>query len=102
MQRLLAVLFCAGIAAAQSSGPTVTPASLTFTYQINSTSLPAPAKLTATLPAASSALPISVVVAASPPGWLSVTPDTGHSPLAMTVTANPTSLTPGSYSATIT
>src|SRR5207248_5613044 len=49
-----------------------------------------------------STLPISVVVASAPQGWLTVTPDSGHSPLALTVTVNPTSLTPGSYAGSIT
>src|SRR5689334_23187146 len=102
MKRLLSLLCFGGIAAAQSGGPTVSPASLSFTYQVNSTTFPAPAKLTATLPAATSSLPITVGVSSSPQGWLTVTPDTGHSPLAMTVTVNPTSLTPGSYMGTIT
>jgi uncharacterized protein (TIGR03437 family) len=102
MKRLLPLLVCAGIAAAQSAGPTVSPTSLSFNYQVNSTTFPAAAKLTATLPAATSNLPIGVAVASAPQGWLTVTPDTGHSPLAMTVTVNPTSLTPGSYTGTIT
>src|SRR3954452_18668949 len=102
MKCLPAILFCAGIAAAQSAGPTASPGSLTFNYQVNSTIFPAPAKLTATLPAATSTLSLSVVSSSSPQGWLTVTPDSGHSPLAMTVTVNPTSLTPGSYSGTIT
>jgi hypothetical protein len=102
MKRLLPLLFCAGIAAAQSGGPTVSPTSLNFTYQVNSTTFPAAAKLTATLPAATNSLAITVAVASSPQGWLTVTPDSGHSPLAMTVTVNPTSLTPGSYTGTIT
>jgi uncharacterized protein (TIGR03437 family) len=102
MKRLLLLLCSAGFAVAQSAGPTVTPSSLTFTYQVNSSTFPAPGKLTATLPAATSTLPITVAVSSSPQGWLTVTPDTGHSPLAMTVTVNPTSLTPGSYSGTIT
>src|SRR4051812_28506601 len=102
MKCLPAILFCAGIAAAQSAGPTANPGSLMFNYQVNSTIFPAPAKLTATLPAAMSTLALSVVFTSSPQGWLTVTPDSGHSPLAMTVTVNPTSLTPGSYSGTIT
>jgi uncharacterized protein (TIGR03437 family) len=102
MKRLVSLLVFAGMAAAQSTGPTVTPSSLSFTYQVNSTTFPAPGKLTATLPAATTTLPISVVVSSAPVGWLTVTPDSGHSPLAMTVTVNPTSLTPGSYSGTIT
>lgn len=102
MKRLFSLLFCAGIAAAQSSGPTVSPTSLSFSYQVNSTTFPTAAKLTATLPAATASLPITVTVASAPQGWLTVTPDLGRSPLAMTVTVNPTSLTPGSYSGTIT
>jgi uncharacterized protein (TIGR03437 family) len=102
MKRLLSLLFCAAIASAQSSGPTVSPTSLSFTYQVNSRAFPAAAKLTATLPAATSTLPITVTAASAPQGWLTVTPDLGRSPLAMTVTVNPTSLTPGSYSGTIT
>lgn len=102
MKRLFPLLFFAGIAAAQSAGPTVSPTSLSFTYQVNSTTFPAAGKLNATLPAATSTLPISVTVASAPQGWLTVTPDSGHSPLAMTVTVNPTSLTPGSYTGTIT
>src|SRR5215208_3985798 len=102
MKRVLPLLLCAGVVSAQSSGPTVSPSSLSFTYQVNSSAFPAPAKLTATLPAATSSLPITVAVSSSPQGGLAVTPDTGHSPLAMTVTVNPTSLTPGSYIGTIT
>src|SRR5262245_17729514 len=102
MKLLLFLLFWAGAAAGQSSGPTVSPTSLSFAYQVNSTTLPAAAKLTATLPTATSTLPITVVAASTPQGWLTVTPDTGHSPLAMTVTVNPTGLAPGSYTGTIT
>jgi uncharacterized protein (TIGR03437 family) len=101
MKRIIALLVWTAAAAAQSAGPTVTPASLSFTYQVNSATLPAPAKLNATLPAASAGATLSVVVASGPQGWLTVTPDTGHSPLALTVTVNPTSLTPGAYSGTI-
>lgn len=102
MKRIFALLLCAAAAAAQSAGPTVTPAALAFSYQVNSATLPAASKLNVTLPAASVALPMSVTVASAPQGWLTVTPDTGRSPLALTVTVNPTSLTPGSYTGTIT
>jgi uncharacterized protein (TIGR03437 family) len=96
------LLLWAGIAAAQSSGPSASPASLSFSYQVNSTTFPAAAKLTATLPAATNTLPMKVTTSSTPQGWLTVTPDTGRSPLALTVTVNPTSLTPGSYTGTIT
>jgi uncharacterized protein (TIGR03437 family) len=100
--QIVPFLACAAVAQGQSSGPTVTPASLIFAYQVNSTTFPTPAKLTASLPAAVSTLALSVVVASTPQGWLTVTPDSGHAPLSMTVTVNPTSLTPGSYTGTIT
>jgi hypothetical protein len=35
-------------------------------------------------------------------GWLTVTPGSGTSPLALTVTVNPTGLSPGSYTGIIT
>ncbi|HLH17884.1 MAG TPA: hypothetical protein VKX45_11715 [Bryobacteraceae bacterium] len=102
MKRLMPLLLYAGLAAGQSPGPSVTPASLSFSYQVNSSSFPAPAKLTASLPAPVSALPMTVTVASNPQGWLTVTPNSGHSPLTLSVTVNPTTLTPGSYSGTIT
>jgi uncharacterized protein (TIGR03437 family) len=101
MRRLFPLMLY-GAAAAAQSGPTVTPATVAFTYQMNSPTLPAPAKLTASLPAAIASLPLTAVVVSSPVGWLTVTPDSGHAPFAMTVTVNPTSLTPGSYTGTIT
>jgi uncharacterized protein (TIGR03437 family) len=101
MKRLLPLLLY-GAAAAAQSGPTVTPATLAFTYQMNSAGFPVPAKLAASLPAAIATLPLTAVVTSTPVGWLTVTPDSGHAPFAMTVTVNPTSLTPGSYTGTIT
>ena len=88
---------------AAGTGITVSPASMSFSYQVNSTTLPAAAKLTATLPSGtSSSTTMSVQVTSTPQGWLSVTPDAGHSPLALTVTVNPTGLAPASYPAVIT
>jgi uncharacterized protein (TIGR03437 family) len=95
------LLLLAGLAAAQTPGPTAKPSSVNFTYQVNSPTFPAAAKVTASLPAAISSLPMNVTTTSTPPGWLTVTPDTGHSPLALTVTVNPTTLTPGSYPGTI-
>ena len=101
-----ALSFCGLALPARAAGTTtitVSPTVLTFSYQVNSTTLPASAKLTATLPAGTaSSTTMSVAVASTPPGWLSVTPDNGHSPLALTVIANPTSLAPASYPGTIT
>ena len=89
-------------ALAQTTGPTANPTSVNFTYQVKSTSFPASAKVTVSLPTAMASLPMNVVVASAPQGWLTATPDTGRSPLVLTVSANPTSLSPGSYYGTIT
>jgi uncharacterized protein (TIGR03437 family) len=87
---------------AQSTGPTAGPGALSFSYQVNA-ALPSPVKVTVSLPAASSSLPLSVTsVISTPQGWLTVTPDSGHAPLTLTVTVNPTGLTPGSYAGSIT
>ena len=96
------MLLCAWSAKAQSSGPTATPASLSFNYQVNSTTYPAAAKVTASLPASLSSYTLTVMTASVPSGWLTVTPDSGRSPLALSVLVNPTSLAPGSYIGTIT
>ena len=84
--------------------PTVVP---TFSYTMNSTALPANQTVKVTLPTAVASLPVIVenVVVPSTPcqptvnpcGWLAVTPDQGHAPLTLTVSVNPTGLTPGSY-----
>lgn len=85
-----------------SAQPTTSPASLNFTYQVNTSTYPT-AKLTATLPKSLGAGYVLTASATSvPTGWLTVTPDTGASPLAITVTVNTTSLNPGSYTGTIT
>src|ERR1039458_2430906 len=69
--------------------PIASPASFNFTYQVGSTALPAAGKLTATL---SKSTATGYTVAAStanvspPEGWLTVTPRSGASPLALTVT----------------
>jgi uncharacterized protein (TIGR03437 family) len=82
-------------AVAQTAGPTASPSTLTFSYQVNSTTYPAAAKVTITLPKAISSLPLAV--AAPSQGWLIVTPSSGHSPLTLSVLVNPTGLTPGNY-----
>ena len=95
-------LACSGLAATTSSGPTASPTSLTFSYQVNNATLPAAAKVTVTLPSTKSTLPMTVVAASAPQGWLTVSPDSGRSPLALSVEVNPTSMAPGSYFGTIT
>jgi uncharacterized protein (TIGR03437 family) len=90
-----------------SSGPSATPASLTFNYTVNSTTLPASAPLTVSLPSTASSSTVISVVSTYPAGtpptqtWLTVAPAKGHAPLKLTVVANPTSLPPGGYSATL-
>jgi uncharacterized protein (TIGR03437 family) len=93
----ISIFFPAG--KAQTAGPTASPSVLSFSYQVNSTTYPAASKVTITLPKATNTLPLTV----TPPsqGWLIVTPSSGHSPLALSVSVNPTGLTPGSYAGTI-
>ena len=98
----LAVIATISLPAAAQT-PTALPASLSFSYQVGSTTYPASAKVTVSLPAsASSTTTLTVVATSTPAGWLAATPATGHAPLALTVVANPTGLTPNNYSGTIT
>jgi len=92
-------LACAWPAAAQA--PKATPSALVFSYQVNgATPLPAQT-VQVTVPTGSTGAILTVAVV-TPTGWLTVTPDQGRAPLALTVRANPTGLTPGSYSGQIT
>ena len=92
-----------GVLAAQTtSGLTANPASMSFSYQVNATTLPATQNLTVNASGSAAAATLSVAVVSVPAGWLTVTPDTGRAPLALAVSANPTGLAPGSYSGTIT
>jgi uncharacterized protein (TIGR03437 family) len=93
---------------AASTVVTPSPTSLSFSYTVDSTTLPASTKLTITLPStASSSTVISVTpvyptgTPESEQGWLTVAPASGYGPLALTVLADPTSLPPGSFSATL-
>lgn len=94
-------LACAWQAAAQ--GPKAAPASLIFNYQVNGTT-PLPTQtVQITVPVALNLSVLSVaVVNSAANGWLTVTPDTGRAPLALSVMANPTNLSPGSYTGQIT
>jgi uncharacterized protein (TIGR03437 family) len=101
-----ALLVC-GLSAATQTGPTAKPASLSFTYQVNSTPLPAPTTVVVTLPPTD---PASTIIYASicpqtastcPASWLSVTPPSGYGPLTLTVHVNPTGMAPGSLSGRI-
>jgi uncharacterized protein (TIGR03437 family) len=94
--------FVAGSAwAASSSGITVSPTSVTFSYQVGSASPPASSKVTVTLPTGTASSTVVLGQASSNPAWLVVTPASGYSPLALTLTANPTGLAPGSYPGSI-
>lgn len=81
-------------AIAQTVSPTAAPASLSFSYQVNSAVLPSSQTVQITVPAA---LATSILSVQYPMGWLTVTPDTGRAPLALTVNVNPTGLSPGGY-----
>lgn len=94
--------FVAGSAwAASSTGITVSPTSVSFSYQVGNATLPASSKVTVTLPTGTASSTVVLAQAASNPAWLVVTPASGYSPLALTVTANPTGLAPGSYPGSI-
>lgn len=113
MQRL-AWLFL-GCLAAWAQGPIVSPMVVpTFTYTMNSGTYPAAQSVKVTLPTTLSTLPVIVENFSVTPAdaacpidnnpstgcdWLSVTPDSGHAPLTLSVSVNPTGLTPGSYPA---
>src|ERR1035438_9727201 len=82
--------------------PAASPTSFNFAYQVNSTTMPTLGKLTATLPKSLST-GYTLTASVSPPmNWLTVTPGGGASPLALTVSVNPTGLSPGSYTGVIT
>ncbi len=85
-------------ATAQSTGPAATPTSLSFSYTVNSTTFPTPATVKVTVPTALAGLTLQVTQTAY---WLAVTPETGTAPLTLTVTVNPTGLSPGPYPAEI-
>ena len=98
---VLAALTVLGAATLRAQ-PTASPSSFNFVYQVNSTTLPTPGKLTATM-SKSAPAGYTLTASVSPPmSWLTVTPGGGTSPLALTVTVNPTGLSPGSYSGVIT
>jgi len=87
--------------AASSTSITVSPASVTFSYQVGSSTLPASSKVTVTLPTGTPSSTVVVAQESSSPAWLVVTPSSGYSPLALTVNANPTGLPPGTYPGSI-
>ncbi len=98
------VLLLAVAAAAQTTGSGLTASlpSLTFPYQVNAATLPGSQTVTINATGAAATSTLAVQVACAPTGWLTVTPDTGRAPLALTVSVNPTGLAPGSYAGLIT
>ena len=104
-----------GCLAAWAQGPIVSPMVVpTFNYTMNSGTYPAAQLVKVTLPTTLASLPVIVEnFSVTPPDpfclidnnpspgcdWLSVTPDSGHAPLTLSVSVNPTGLTPGSYPA---
>lgn len=105
------ILLCGlGLASAwpaAAQGPKAAPASLLFSYQVNGATPLAAQTVQVTAPTAltGSTLTVAIVTPVlpkQPTGWLTVTPDTGRAPLALSVMANPTNLSPGSYSGQIT
>ena len=77
----------------------VAPAALAFSYQLGTDSLPAAQSLTVSPLSGNAALLITVRAGTSP--WLSVTPLTGRTPLAVRVAVNPSTLPIGVYYDTI-
>ncbi len=92
----------AGVAAGQAL-PTLslTPSALSFTYVIGTTALPAAQNVTVKRSGAGAALDYTTTVTPASP-WLIVTPPSGKTGTAFIVRVNPTSLTAGTYTATIT
>jgi uncharacterized protein (TIGR03437 family) len=115
---MLWILAVGGMARAQSL--TAAPAAVSFSYQMGATPLIQQAKVVVTLPttlAGQSVKVTNVVVAKyqaagttacslgasnTACGWLSVTPSQGSSPLSLTITGNPSTLTAGSYTGSFT
>ena len=79
---------------------TVAPATVSFSYILGTA---APAAQTVQLTSSGSPAPFSVTAATTSGGnWLTVTPVTGSTPAALTITANPTGLAAGAYAGTVT
>jgi uncharacterized protein (TIGR03437 family) len=101
---VLAALILLGIQSLAAQ-PTLAPSTpLSFSYQVNSSTLPAAQKIVATLPKSAITgytLTAGTASVSPPEGWLTVTPNGGSSPLTLTVTVNPTGLSPGSYTGQI-
>ncbi|MBL8174705.1 MAG: IPT/TIG domain-containing protein [Bryobacterales bacterium] len=78
----------------------LTPSSLSFTYVIGTTALPAAQTVTVKRSGSGAALDFTTTITPASP-WLIVTPPTGKTGTAFNVRVNPTSLTAGTYLASI-
>lgn len=76
-----------------------TPTSLSFTYTTGTSTLPAAQTLSIAPAAGTTVISFSAGVAGA--SWLAVTPDTAKTNATLKVSANPTSLSVGTYTATI-
>ena len=92
------LLLCAaltGAVQAQQVTVTATPASLTFTYQAGSTTLPA--SQTVSLKASSGTPTFTMAITGTNALWLTASPDSGKLPATITVRVNPTTLPAATY-----
>ena len=100
---LAPLLFAVWPSYAQS--PTASPTYFNFSYLVGSAASTFPTgSLKATLPSGSTSSTVCAALAyptSSPGQWLTITPTSGSSPLAMALAVNPTSLSPGTYTVTI-
>src|SRR5689334_25317675 len=97
--RLIITALVAGVSAfAQTPVLTPTPASLTFTWQTGN-ALPSGQALAIKSGTSTAAFTTSIV--GSNALWLSVSPDTGKLPAALTVRVNPSGLAVGTYTASV-
>lgn len=92
----------AGVCGAQTAAPPLkaSPAALTFQYTEGDAKLPVAQTLSVS--GGNSAAPLQYSVAITGAPWLAATPATGTAPAAVKVSANPTSLSVGTYTAALT
>ncbi|MBS1827355.1 MAG: hypothetical protein JST93_18705 [Acidobacteria bacterium] len=98
----LAATLMAPFIATPQALPTLslTPSALSFTYVIGTTALPAAQTVTVKRSGSGTALDFTTTITPVSP-WLIVTPPTGKTGTAFNVRVNPTSLTAGTYLASI-
>lgn len=98
LSRVIALVpIIVAVASAQSLPSLLaTPTSLTFTYTIGATQLPAAQTVGVKSSVTSTVLDCTVTVSPAAP-WLIVTPTGGKTPLSLSARVNPTSLGAGSY-----